>query len=181
VPPDHPVPILRLVLLTSSTRSMWPDAEPTSKDKSCRSSLIDPWPRRTGTPRRPRPDGTGASPDAGRWSVLGPHGIRKRRCSLGTSGHHGFEGIAAHGAFGPRTSAAGAAWDRVRAPPPVPPNLITDPHLSSAPPLVGAVPYRDWHGSNRPRAHKAVSVGRMQLRGCASRRLRDEVGDRSYR
>jgi hypothetical protein len=52
------------------------------------------------------------------WSVLGPHRIGKQRSSPGTSGNDGFEGIAAHDTFQPWTSAAGAGWRRLRAPPP---------------------------------------------------------------
>jgi hypothetical protein len=54
-----------------------------------------------------------------RWSAPGPHGIRNRWSSVGTSGHGRHATIPGHSTYTPRTREAGASRRRVRIPPPL--------------------------------------------------------------
>jgi hypothetical protein len=88
-------------------------------DQPCPARQADPVIGRAGPGAEGARDRTGQdSRGAGPWSVLGPYGIRSRRCSVGTSGHSRHTAIAGHGAFTATTSDDAAAWRRVRAPPP---------------------------------------------------------------
>jgi hypothetical protein len=50
------------------------------------------------------------------WSAPGPHGIRNRWSSVGTSGHGRHARIPGHSTYTPRTREAGASRRRVRTP-----------------------------------------------------------------
>jgi hypothetical protein len=60
--------------------------------------------------------GTQPAVSQSHWSVLGPHGIGKRRSSAGASGHDRCARIPAHRAFTPTTSGSRLVRRRVRTP-----------------------------------------------------------------